>query len=394
MLTAQNLKGELVSVLSYPSRQGLRQIRGKERFYCPICEEEVKLKVGNKNIPHFAHSSTMACEGEFEGESEYHLLGKQQLFTALQRQYKTELEPYLFSIRQRPDLLVKTGEGEFPIEFQCAALSNQILCKRTRTYEKEGYTPVWILGAKRYKRISSYLHELSPFEWNFLRTDLPHSPFLLYYSSLEQHLIQLQHIYPFSTKMAFAAPKIIPLPYVNLSHFFPKGRERFSALFHAWNGKKKRWRLSYMLYRNKQYEGFLRTIYEESIPPSHFPAEAGIPHPLLYEIETPACIWQAYVLFDLFSKRTIGNTVTWNEIVLSFSKRIRQKEIILRQFFLNPIKEPYGALHEYMEVLCTLNMLKRVGKERYELLRCYTVPKTTSDAFVEDTQLLDKLKQM
>lgn len=149
-----------------------------------------------------------------------------------------------------------------------------------------------------------------------------------------------------------------------------------------------------MLYRNKQYEGFLRTLYEECIPPSHFPAEAGIPHTLLYEIETPACIWQAYVLIDLFSKRAIGNTVTWNEIVFSFSKRIRQKEIILRQFSLNPVREPYRALHEYMEVLCALNMLKRAGKGCYELLRCYTIPKTTSDAFIEDTQLLNKLKQM
>lgn len=394
MLIAQNINGELVSVLSYPSRQRLRQIRGKESFCCPVCKEEVRLKVGNKNTPHFAHYSTMPCEGEFEGESEYHLLGKQQLFTALQKQHKTELEPYLFSIRQRPDLLVKTSEEEFPIEFQCAALSDEMLYKRTRMYEREGYTPVWILGAKRYKRISSYLHELSPFEWNFLRIHPSHPPFLLYYSSLEQHLIQLQHIYPFSTKMVFAAPKIIPLPYVKLSHFFPKGREPFLALFHVWNSKKKRWRLSYMLYRNKRYESFLRTLYEECIPPSHFPAEAGIPHPLLYEIETPACIWQTYVLFDLFSKRTIGSTITWNEIAFSFSKRIRQKEINLRRFLLNSAREPYGALYEYIEVLCALNMLRRVENGRYMLLRFYTIPKTTSDAFVEDTQLLDKLKQM
>ncbi|HWO98021.1 MAG TPA: competence protein CoiA family protein [Bacillus sp. (in: firmicutes)] len=394
MLVAQNLKGELVSILSYPSRQRLRQIRGKEKFYCPICKEEVKLKVGNKNTPHFAHCSKMVCEGETEGESEYHLLGKQQLFAALQKQYKTELEPYLFSIRQRPDLLVKTSEGQFPIEFQCAPLSDQRLCKRTRTYEKGGYRPVWILGAKRYKRIFSYLHELSSFEWNFLRTDLPHSPFLLYYSSLEQHLIQLQYIYPFSAKMVFAAPKIIPLQYVNISHFYPKGKGRFSALFHVWNNKKKRWRLSYMVYRNKQYEGFLRMLYEGGIPASHFPAEAGIPHPFLYEIETPACIWQAYVLFDLFSKRTVGNTVTWNEIVFSFSKRIRQREIILRHFSLNPVKEPCRALDEYIEVLCALNMLKRAGEGRYELLRRYTIPNTTNDAFIEDTQLLNKLKQI
>ncbi|MFC3884408.1 competence protein CoiA [Bacillus songklensis] len=394
MLIAKNAEGQDVSVLSYPSRQMLRQMRKEETFHCPICKEEVKLKIGNKKIPHFSHLGHTTCEGESKGESDYHLVGKQQLFTTFQNDYKVELEPYLISIRQRPDLLVKTESEEIPIEFQCAAISTEQLCKRTLTYQRAGYKPIWIIGAKRLKRVSYYLYELSPFEWNFLRISPFFAPFLLYYCSFSQYLIQLQHIYPFSSKMAFASVKMIPLQYVNLHHFFPQGIEKSPTLFHAWNQKKKKWRLSYMLYRNRRYEHFLKTLYEKGIPPSHFPSEGGIPHPMLYQIETPACIWQTYVLIDVFSKRTSGNLITWNEIAFSFSKRIKEKEILYRQLPLIPMKDPYAALNEYIERLCDIGMLKRIEEKRYQLLRPYTLPKTTSDAFLEDAQLIEQLKQM
>jgi competence CoiA-like predicted nuclease len=383
-----------MSILSHPSRQELRHLRTRERFYCPICKEEVKLKVGHKNTPHFAHWSMRKCEGGLERESEDHLLGKKQLFTALEKRYDAELEPYLSSIRQRPDFIVKTREGEYPIEFQCSSLSPQLLGKRTSMYKKEGYTPIWILGAKRYKRLSAYLHELSPFEWYFLRSPSSRAPFLLYYSSFDQHLIQLQHIYPFSPKMVFAVPARIPLPYVTLSHFFPRGTNPFTALFPIWTERKKKWRLSYMMYRNKQYDGFLRWLYENGIPPSHFPAEAGIPHSLLYMIETPACIWQTYVLLDLFSKRTIGMTAAWEEIAFSFSRRIRQKDIVARHFPISAVPNLYEPLRQYVDILCDVNILRKTEGDRYELVRGYTIPETASDAFMEDMKLLKMVKQM
>ena len=45
-----------------------------------------------------------------EGESQEHLLGKQQLYIFLQKHIEdVELEPYFKMLSQRPDLLVTTG---------------------------------------------------------------------------------------------------------------------------------------------------------------------------------------------------------------------------------------------------------------------------------------------
>ncbi|UTW70954.1 hypothetical protein KHA80_18295 [Anaerobacillus sp. HL2] len=68
-----------------------------------------------------------------------------------------QLEPYIKEAKQRPDLLVKTSNNIFAIEFQCAKISSQIFLKRTRTYQKHGYILFWILGGNQLKRVKKQL---------------------------------------------------------------------------------------------------------------------------------------------------------------------------------------------------------------------------------------------
>ena len=90
-------------------------------YYCPSCQNRVHLKAGSTIRPHFAHYKKEACAAFSEGETEEHLLGKQQLYDWLVGLgHSVEMEAYLPELMQRPDLLL---EGKIAIEFQCSGLS-------------------------------------------------------------------------------------------------------------------------------------------------------------------------------------------------------------------------------------------------------------------------------
>ena len=54
MLIAYNNQQQLFLPYQY-TRKALQRYRRQMKFYCPQCLEQVQLKIGNYNIPHFAH---------------------------------------------------------------------------------------------------------------------------------------------------------------------------------------------------------------------------------------------------------------------------------------------------------------------------------------------------
>ena len=116
-------------------------------FYCLQCREEVILKNGQINIPHFAHRSRSDCVSSFsEGETEDHLNGKLQLFSFFQqKKVQAYLEGYIPSIKQRPDILIKDKKQSIAIEFQCSQIPTSLLIDRSKGYKKQSITPLWIL---------------------------------------------------------------------------------------------------------------------------------------------------------------------------------------------------------------------------------------------------------
>ncbi|MCT6859634.1 MAG: hypothetical protein M3Z82_10245, partial [Apilactobacillus sp.] len=60
--------------------------KDNEKYYCPICKEELILKRGNINEPHFAHFKNSQCVISMEdGESNEHLMGKEQLLNFIDK---------------------------------------------------------------------------------------------------------------------------------------------------------------------------------------------------------------------------------------------------------------------------------------------------------------------
>lgn len=120
----------------------------KRDYYCPSCKEPVFLKKGLIKQAHFTHFKKSDCTVFSEGETQEHILGKKILYWWFtQQEIPCQLEAYLPTLKQRPDLLVWLDEQTpAAIEFQCSALSAERMIERTIGYTKNGYRVYWILG--------------------------------------------------------------------------------------------------------------------------------------------------------------------------------------------------------------------------------------------------------
>ncbi|PKC53710.1 hypothetical protein RhiirA1_478716 [Rhizophagus irregularis] len=147
MLVAITDQNERFVICSSTPKAIYKKIREERTFFCPQCKQPVQFKIGSVKIPHFSHLSNNDCDLRFsEGESEAHLLGKQQLYELFQSlQLNVELESYLPFIKQRPDLLVKTSkDNTFAIEFQCSTISKEKYLYRSKGYLDNNIIPIWI----------------------------------------------------------------------------------------------------------------------------------------------------------------------------------------------------------------------------------------------------------
>lgn len=152
----------------------------RDTYHCPACQRRVHLKAGSTIRPHFAHYKKEACVTFSEGETEEHLLGKQQLYDwFIGLEHSVEMEAYLPELMQRPDLLL---EGKIAIEFQCSGLSIEKIKERTKGYQNNSYKVVWILGEQ-----FTYSRKLTAFQKACL-TNLQNHLVLFHYSVTHKRL--------------------------------------------------------------------------------------------------------------------------------------------------------------------------------------------------------------
>ncbi len=108
--------------------------------------------------------------------------GKLSLYEWLRGENQAvQLETYLSTIQQRPDILVERNRRKIAIEYQCARITKEEIIKRQVGYQKLGIIPIWILGAKLLKRIGKNHLQLDPFTRHFIHQFNKTLPPTLYY---------------------------------------------------------------------------------------------------------------------------------------------------------------------------------------------------------------------
>lgn len=125
-----------------------------DQFQCPVCYQTVRLKIGDKVRPYFAHIN-QTCEYQTlsEAESLDHLSGKLGLQTILAQEGEVFLEVVMPEIEQRADLVL---ENWLVIEYQCSPITRSEIERRTQKYRQLKYEVLWIFGPKFYQQKTTH----------------------------------------------------------------------------------------------------------------------------------------------------------------------------------------------------------------------------------------------
>ncbi|WP_049628262.1 competence protein CoiA family protein [Bacillus sp. JFL15] len=361
MFSAVNADGRLIQLAGSYSKEKAAELRNK-RWFCPVCKSELDIKLGREKLPHFAHKKSRLCPGESEPESEYHLEGKRQLFLWLKAQGCTvSLEPYLTSAGQRPDLTAENGKERLAIEFQCANLSADSLKSRTAGLKNAGYRPVWIIGAKRLKRLAAHFFRLSAYHWQFFEANSFSS--LMFYCPDARSFYKLHSITPFYTGYSYAGLTTIPLHKANLKDIcHPEGRHSV---------KLSSWRCAVAGFRKKsgrflsEDAGLIRRLFYErhQVAFPFLPSEVFIPVSAGFVFASPVFVWQGHLylrLAELFEK---GAPIRLSGMVQNVRHNIRRQEIRMRY---DSHEHLIGmAVKQYADFLCLQDFLRETENEVY-----------------------------
>ena len=153
------------------------------KYYCSGCHGQVILRCGKLRVSHFAHKKH-ACDIFFEGETSEHLRGKKLLMTWLRKEGKDpQIEAYLTSLHQRPDILCNNKA----FEFQCSPISVERMSERSKGYISEGYDFFWFLGKRHLikKRLTQQIAQFIRWHKNL--------GFYLIYINVEQRNMEVYY---------------------------------------------------------------------------------------------------------------------------------------------------------------------------------------------------------
>ncbi len=368
LFVAQNEKGVLINVAERKwTKDLLRSLREQSAFFCPVCTSEVELRIGNIVSAHFAHKKISGCTEQHDTESRYHLQGKLDLYDWLKQNKgarNVKLEPYLPKIKQRPDLLVETGNEMVAIEFQCSTIDSKILVKRTENYQSLQMKPLWLLGAKRLTRVGITSFSITPFQWQLTNfTDHGKPPKLYCYCSETKAFIILDSIIPFSPRLIFAAHQKIPINSITFEELKNLKIDR-KTLYDNWFAHVKRFRLQSKSFQSKESSLLNLTLYKEKqIPIFYLPSHAFLPLQTAFLIETTSYIWQGWILLFL-DRYSIGKEIRFQDICYFFKNRVKEKAIKIRSLYQTNIHYSY-VIREYLNKLCSLSILKMTSERKY-----------------------------
>jgi competence protein CoiA len=379
LLTARTKTGKKICLGYDYKKETLLYLRNKEEFVCPVCGDNVSLKLGDQRIFHFAHKRGGKCRDFYENESVYHMEGKRQLFQWLRRQkIPSELEYYDKEIQQRPDIMFTYNRKKYALEFQCSSIPEKVFMKRTNTYLRNGYQPLWIIGSNQIHQKKKNIVSLSNFHYLFLRNTTEESLYIPSYCPEKSHFQLIGSIVSYSIKNAFSENFLFPVNKLALNSLLnPQLTNQINV--DSWNSELENFILNYTLHPSPRLYSFLHELYNQNLNPYLLPPEIGLPvrHSLL--IQTSPIIWQTYLYLDVLGKRHLEDIISVQEIERGFKRRIGRKEIIIRNLPQFERLNPFLAVMEYLNQLEKLGFLSQKGETIFQRQKDLMIPRSNRE---------------
>lgn len=356
MLTAL-LQEKVFSTIHY-TREELKSLRSKCLiFLCPHCSSELNLRIGNRNVPHFAHLSKSLCEIGKQHESPRHLLSKQLLYERLREHYsEVKVEYYVKELQQIADVYVKTESKKIAIEIQCSSIPIPEILSRTGGYHSQNITPFWMLTQPVTEKQKGLLH-LPSFQQAFIRYSPHLHHFLLHFSPEDKSFTLFTHLIPVSVSAFItAAPVRIPIEQFTLPLSIPHSTVNHPYLLKNWNEFRMKWIYNKLHYSKAKSDLFLREVYREGDTFLYLPLFVGMPvFPHGIHFKNHAIEWQYYIWKDCMKKELFFSK---EKVVEAIKRRIDRGYLEFRSLpfvevgeLLNEIVKSYLTLLEDMQVV-------------------------------------------
>jgi competence protein CoiA len=394
LLTAQTKSGENICLGFDYNKDFLLKLRSNEDFVCPICGENVLLKLGNQRIFHFAHKQGGACRDFYENESVYHMEGKRQLYQWLIKQrIPAALEYYDREIQQRPDIMFQYNGKKYALEFQCSSIPERLFTKRTKTYLQNGYIPIWLLANSQMHLKKKNIVALSTFQYFFLRPSSSGKFYIPSYCPDHHQFHFFDSITPYSIKNAFSNHSLYPLHKIDFQELLEP--EIGSPVnLPCWNREIEKYNLNWSLYPSQQHKSFFQEIYNNNLNLFLLPPVIGLPVPHAVLIQTSPIIWQTYLYLDIIASKRTNDFITLQEINFHFKKRQHRKEIVLRKLPQLEQSNPLTAFIEYILLLEQLGIISRTDETTFQLNRKIIIPKSNRDREEANALFIKKYQQI
>src|SRR5690625_4395103 len=311
MLQAQSNRGELITLASLTEAE-INSYRIDYQFYCPACKELVMIKAGQKVIPHFAHYPKSKCPESKGGEGPYHEKGKLLLYQWLQSQnLHVELEPYLKEIKQQPDLLLLINDKKIAIEYQCARIPIKHIQQRNHGYKQVGIIPIWILGAKQFKRQGKFRLKIDQFTKQFIHQFSPDTrKKLLYFCPETLQLIIFQDFYLTRVGQALGKIQFYKLPELKFIDLFTQSIFSKADLYELWKKEKRKFRLKNSRRLYGKDLAWRQWLYLQQIHLEQLPSPIYLPISAQYLMKTPPWDWQSRLYMGIIDPIPVGNRIS------------------------------------------------------------------------------------
>ncbi|MEI3604900.1 competence protein CoiA family protein [Pseudogracilibacillus sp. SE30717A] len=383
MLKAITEKGKYVTLAILPKRQ-IELLRKRVKFYCPECNEQVIVRAGPKVIPHFAHKNSSNCSIRSGGEGTYHQYGKLLLYEWFQKQnIPTQLEAFIPQINQRPDLLIKTKQLTFAVEFQCATISAKDIQHRNTGYERLNILPIWILGGNQFNRISTNHMALNDFTLQFIHQFSSKLPTTIFYFCPQRKNFSIIHdLILTSTNRALVNFTFKKMNETSFPKLFTPSYFSEKRLFSLWRPEKRKFRLKNTNVYGREYI-WKKWLYEKRLHVQHLPSIVHLPIRSQYSMSVPTWNWQSRFIIDFLHSLKVGD---------SFS--LKQAAQYLRPFqsdntnnrFIVPKVSP---IVEYLTYLHDLKIIQIMSSNLYKKCKPITFYNHIEQSLEGDDELLN-----
>lgn len=373
MLTALNQDGQLIT-LQGEARNSAIRLRKQKKFYCPICKEPLMLKAGPVKIPHFSHRHRSQCTGAAsEPESPRHLKGKLDLFEWCKiSRLDASLELYLPDIKQRPDLLVKSGGKQYAIEFQCTPISVQTVEKRSMRYLLSGIKPIWIVGGPPFhKRKTREIFELTEYHWA-LSIKVNDQTMLAGYEPENGLVSLITHISSFSSRKIFSKYHQMPLTDVKFPLKAFGARPPFPM--QRWLNEKNNWIQQKVRHGDLIQDRFLKAVYMAGSNPFLFNPLIGLPVNYMESFVSHPVEWQFFIWTDCLKKLRLNKNISLKYVNFKLRNRLCNGDLVCRILPLHGDSPWEEAVRHYFQLLERLFYFQKVGKDLYKMIQAFPSP--------------------